>query len=59
MLITPCRYAVGAGIFTPAEIYQMQTSLTETLNRLVHGFLTPYETSCPEAPCAEHLARVA
>jgi hypothetical protein len=43
----------------PAEIHQMQTSLTETINHLARGFLTPYATSRPELPCAEHLARVA
>ena len=59
MPITPCGYAVGTGIFTPAEIHQMQTSITETVNRLAHGFLTPYATSCPELPLAERLERVA
>ena len=52
MPITPCGYAVGTGIFTPAEIHQMQTSITETIDRLAHGFLTPYATSCPELPLA-------
>jgi len=37
----------------------MQTSITETINRLAHGFLTPYATSCPELPLAERLERVA
>jgi hypothetical protein len=50
MPITSCGYAVGTGIFTPAEIHQLQTSITETINRLVRGFLTPYATSCPELP---------
>ena len=59
MSITPCGYAVGTGIFTPAEIHQMQTSITETINRIARGFLTPYETSCPELPLAERLERVA
>ena len=59
MLITPCGYAVGTGIFTPAEIHQMQTGIMETINRLARGFLTPYETSCPELPLAERLERVA
>src|SRR5262249_57398523 len=59
MPITPCGYAVGTGIFTPAEIHQMQTSITETINRLARGFLTPYATSCPELPLAERLERVA
>ena len=59
MPITPCGYAVGTGIFTPDEIHQMQTSITETINRLAHGFLTPYATSCPELPLAERLERVA
>ena len=53
MPITPYGYAVGTGIFTPAEIHQMQTSITETINRLACGFLTPYATSCPELPLAE------
>ena len=44
---------------TPAEIHQMQTSITETINRIARGFLTPYETSCPEVPLAERLERVA
>ena len=59
MPITPCGYAVGTGIFTPAEIHQMQTGITETINRIARGFLTPYETSCPEVPLAERLERVA
>src|SRR5262250_178593 len=59
MSITPCGYAVGTGIFTPAEIHQMQTSITETINRLARGFLTPYATSCPELPLTERLERVA
>jgi hypothetical protein len=59
MPITPCGYAVGTGIFTPAEIHQMQTSITETINRLARGFLTPYATSCPELPLTERLERVA
>jgi hypothetical protein len=37
----------------------MQTSITETLNRIARGFLTPYETSFPELPFTERLARVA
>lgn len=59
MSITSCGYAVGTGIFTPAEIHQMQTGITETINRIAHGFLTPYETSCPELPFTERLERVA
>lgn len=59
MPITPCGYAVGTEIFTPTEIDQMQTGITDTINRLARGFLTPYETSCPEAPFAERLERIA
>src|SRR5262245_35550578 len=59
MSITPSGYAVGTGIFTPAEIHQMQTGITETINRIARGFLTPYETSCPELPFTERLERVA
>lgn len=59
MSIAPCGYAVGTAIFTPAEIAQMQTGITDTLNRLARGFLTPYETSCPDAPFAERLERIA
>ncbi len=59
MPIIPCGYAVGTGIFTPTEISQMQISNTETINRLAHGFLTPYATSCPEAPFVERLEHVA
>ena len=59
MPITPCGYAVGTGIFTSAEIHQMQTGITETVNRIARGFLTPYETSCPESSLAERLERVA
>ena len=59
MPITPYGYAVGTGIFTQTEIHQMQTSITETINRLARGFLTPYETSCPAVPFAERLERVA
>jgi ectoine hydroxylase-related dioxygenase (phytanoyl-CoA dioxygenase family) len=59
MSITPCGYAVGTGIFTPVEIHQMQNGITETINRIARGFLTPYETSCPELPLAERLERVA
>jgi ectoine hydroxylase-related dioxygenase (phytanoyl-CoA dioxygenase family) len=59
MPITPCGYAVGGGIFTPAEIDQLQTGITETINRLARGFLTPYATSCPDAPFVERLERVA
>ncbi|MGE3539587.1 MAG: phytanoyl-CoA dioxygenase family protein [Candidatus Tectimicrobiota bacterium] len=59
MSITPCGYAVGRAIFTPTDIAQMQTGITHTLNRLAGGFLTPYETSCPDAPFAERLERIA
>jgi ectoine hydroxylase-related dioxygenase (phytanoyl-CoA dioxygenase family) len=59
MPITSCGYAVGTEVFTAAEIQQMQTGITETINRIARGFLTPYETSCPEAPFAERLERVA
>jgi len=59
MPITPCGYAVGTEIFTLAEIHQMQTSITETINRLARGFFTPYATSCPELPLAERLECVA
>jgi ectoine hydroxylase-related dioxygenase (phytanoyl-CoA dioxygenase family) len=59
MPITPCGYAVGTGIFTPAEIDQMQTGITETINRIARGFLTPYATSCPELPFAKRLEGVA
>ncbi len=58
MVITPSGYAVGTDIFTPADIHAMQTGLTETINRLARGFLTPYATSCPEAPFAERLERI-
>ena len=37
----------------------MQTGITETINRIARGFLTPYETSCPDLPFAERLERVA
>lgn len=59
MSITPCGYAVGSAIFTPTEIAQMQTGITATINRLARGFLTPYETSCPDAPLEERLEQVA
>jgi hypothetical protein len=59
MPITPCGYAVGTGIFPPAEIQQMQAGITETINRIARGFLTPYETSCPELPFAERLEGIA
>jgi hypothetical protein len=41
MPITSCGYAVGTGMFTAAEMHQMQTGITETINRLARGFLTP------------------
>src|SRR5262245_18437234 len=59
MSITPCGYAVGTEIFTPAEIHQMQIGIMETIDRIAHGFLTPYETSCPALPLAERLERFA
>ena len=59
MSITPCGYAVGTAIFTPTEIHQLQAGITDTINRLAHGFLTPYETSCPDAPFSERLERIA
>ena len=40
MPISSCGYAVGTGIFTPAEIHQLQTGITETINRIARGFLT-------------------
>src|SRR5262245_61289595 len=42
MPITACGYARGRDIFCPAEITQLQDSITETTNRLARGFLTPY-----------------
>jgi len=59
MPIPSCGYAIGTEIFTPAEIHQLQTGITETINRIARGFLTPYETSCPELPFTERLERVA
>jgi hypothetical protein len=59
MTTTECGYAVGHDIFSPAEIHEMQHSITETINRIARGFLTPYETSLPEAPFEERLERVA
>jgi hypothetical protein len=59
MTIAACGYAVGHDIFSPSEIDEMRCSITETINRIARGFLTPYETSVPEAPFEERLERVA
>jgi hypothetical protein len=55
----PCGYARGRDIFSPAEIQALQASLTETTNRLAHGFLTPYASSLPGLPFEERLEQVA
>jgi len=47
------KTALSAQDFYPAEIHQMQTDITETINRMA-GFLTPYETSCPSYLCGAH-----
>ena len=59
MAIAECGYVHGSAIFSPAEIQQLQTSLTETTNRLARGFLTPYATSLPDLPLEDRLERVA
>ena len=50
MNISACGYAIGQDMFSPAEIHEMQNRITATINRIARGFLTPYETSLPEAP---------
>ena len=59
MTITECGYAVGRDVFSPAEIDAMRSSITETINRIARGFLTPYDTSYPEAPFEDRLELVA
>ena len=59
MSIAECGYVHGSAIFSPSEIQQLRTSLTETTNRIAHGFLTPYETSFPDLPLEDRLERVA
>lgn len=59
MAFTPCGYAQGRAVFSPAEVQELQASITETLDRIARGFLTPFETSCPELPFTERLVRVA
>jgi hypothetical protein len=59
MPITQCGYVYGREIFSPAEIQALQTSLTETTNRIASGFLTPYATSCPDLPLEDRLECVA
>jgi len=52
-------YDVGCDIFSAAEIHEMRHSVTDTINRIARGFLTPFDTSLPEAPFDERLERVA
>lgn len=59
MPIAECGYVHGRAIFSPAEIQELQTSLTETTDRLARGFLTPYASSLPDLPLDERLERVA
>jgi hypothetical protein len=59
MPIAECGYVYGRTIFAPAEIAQLRQSLTETTNRLAHGFLTPYTSSLPDLPLEDRLERVA
>lgn len=59
MPITTCGYARGQDIFTPAEIQDLQASITDTTNRLARGFLTPYASSFPDLPVEERLEQVA
>ena len=59
MSMTACGYARGRDIFCPAEIQQLQASITDTTNRLARGFLTPYATSLPDLPFEERLEQVA
>ena len=59
MSMTACGYARGRGIFCPAEIQQLQASITDTTNRLARGFLTPYATSLPDLSFEERLEQVA
>ncbi len=59
MPLTESGYEVGCKMFSPAEIHEMRDSITETINRMACGFLTPFDTSCPEAPFDERLERVA
>jgi hypothetical protein len=59
MPITACGYVRGRNIFCPAEIKQLQDSITDTTNRLARGFLTPYASSLPDLPLEERLEQVA
>jgi hypothetical protein len=59
MPMPACGYARGRDIFCPAEIQQLQASITDTTNRLARGFLTPYATSLPDLPFEERLEQVA
>ena len=59
MSMTACGYARGRRIFCPAEIQQLQASITDTTNRLARGFLTPYATSLPDLCFEERLEQVA
>jgi Phytanoyl-CoA dioxygenase (PhyH) len=59
MPIAQCGYVYGRAIFSPDEIQQLHTSLTETTNRLARGFLTPFVASLPDLPLEDRLERVA
>jgi hypothetical protein len=59
MPITTCGYARGQDIFSPAEIQDLQASITDTTNRLTRGFITPYASSFPDLPLEERLEQVA
>lgn len=59
MAIIEQGYAVGADIFRVADIEDIRASITDTIDRIARGFLTPYETSCPALPLEERLEQVA
>jgi hypothetical protein len=59
MPITDCGYAIGRDIFSLADVALMRTSISDTIERIARGFLTPFATSCPGLPLEERLERVA
>ena len=59
MAVIEQGYAVGEGIFSSAEIEDVRAGITDTIDRIARGFLTPYETSCPALPLEERLEQAA
>lgn len=59
MQITETGYSIEEKIFDRDEIRELQSAMTDTIDRMARSFLMPFEHSLPDAPFAARLEQVA